>query len=250
MAKASGALERASEPGLDRGPGVPARRSSGRPWLLAPSDFAFLWDECRRCFFNKVALHRPRPRGAFPAVFTSIDSAMKHHYVRRRAEEVAPGAPPGVIGGADRFVRSGPIWLLGRSRPLVIRGRVDALVACDDGSTGIIDFKTVEPKAARLGVYSRQLHAYALALEHPTQGVPTTVSSLGLLCFAPGIFHADQHGAVLRGAVRWIAVRRDDRAFESFLSELTSVLELSEAPPPDPACPWCAWELSTCSRQR
>ena len=34
------------------------------PWGLSPSDFAFLWDDCPRCFYMKVArkhLDPPRP---------------------------------------------------------------------------------------------------------------------------------------------------------------------------------------------
>ena len=36
-------------------------------WGLSPSDYAFLWDECPRCFYLKVALKQPRLRTPFPA---------------------------------------------------------------------------------------------------------------------------------------------------------------------------------------
>jgi hypothetical protein len=49
----------------------------------------------------------------------------------------------------------------------LIRGKVDVLVECDDGSLGVVDFKTTVPKPDHVATYSRQLHAYAWALEHP-----------------------------------------------------------------------------------
>ena len=29
------------------------------PWALSPSDLAFLWDDCPRCFYLKVARNSP-----------------------------------------------------------------------------------------------------------------------------------------------------------------------------------------------
>jgi hypothetical protein len=95
---------------LGSGPGVPARVS------LAPSHFAFLWDECPRCFYLEVVRKELRPRMPFPKVFGTIDRAMKAFYMGRPTEVVAPGMPAGVIDQSDRWVRSAGLTLPGGLR--------------------------------------------------------------------------------------------------------------------------------------
>ncbi len=128
---------------------------------LAPSDFAFLWDECPRCFYLKVVRKEARSRMPFPKVFGTIDQPMKTFYMGWRTEVVANGMPAGVIEQADRWVRSAGLTPPGSSVVSELRGSLDALVHCDDGTVAVVDFKTAEPNADHAGTYSRQLHAYA-----------------------------------------------------------------------------------------
>ena len=146
MAKASEGRPRALE---SMGAQVrPEQYGAPKPWTLSPTDLTFLWDECPRCFYNKVALGRPRPRAPFPRVFGLIDRAMKDFYLGARAETLVPGMAPGVIVDGDRWVKTAPIVPPGASSSLVIRGRVDVLVACDDGTTAVVEFKTAAPGTA------------------------------------------------------------------------------------------------------
>ena len=217
------------------------------PWALTPSDFAFLWDDCPRCFYLKVARKQPRPASPFPSVFSRIDRAMKEFYLGERAEDMASGMPAGVIGGGDRWVKSAPLLPPGAGRTCLIRGRLDVLVDCDDGTTGVVDFKTTIPKPDHIATYGRQLHAYAMALEHPSSGRPETVSSMGLLCFLPDEYEAEEERAALYGQVEWIEVPRDDVGFVQFLEEVLSVLEQDDPPEPGPDCPWCALRVGICA---
>lgn len=226
-----------SEPRL-RGSSV-FKSMEGAPWALSPSDFAFLWDDCPRCFYLKVARKQPRPRSPFPSVFRRIDRAMKDHYLGERAETVAEGMPAGIIGGGDRWVKSPPLFAAGSSSKCCIRGRVDVLVDCDGGTKGVVDFKTVDPKPDHIATYSRQFHAYAMALEHPATGRPETVSSLGLLCFLPDSYDAEGGKAGLFGAVQWIEVPRDDLGFAEFLRQVLDVLGDPEPPRAAAGCTWC-----------
>jgi CRISPR/Cas system-associated exonuclease Cas4 (RecB family) len=148
--------------------------------------------------------------------------------------------PAGVIGGGDRWVKSSPLAVPDSVHTSVIRGKVDVLVDCDDGSLGVIDFKTTVPKPDHIATYSRQLHAYAWALEHPASGPAASVSSLGLLCFLPDSYEASGDQAGLFGEVEWIEIPRDDEGFTRFLIEVISVLEEKDPPEPDPSCQWCA----------
>jgi len=113
---AKGTEARPSEPALTtaRLGGAGVRGRAGVPtWSLSPTDLTFLWDECRRCFYNKVVLRQARPRGPFPKVFGAIDRAMKDFCLGEQAEALVPGMP-GVIGHGDRWVKSVPIGLPGR----------------------------------------------------------------------------------------------------------------------------------------
>ncbi len=209
------------------------------PWMLSPSDFAFLWDDCPRCFYRKVVQKQLRPRSPFPSVFGRIDRAMKEYYLGERAESLAEGMPAGVISGGDRWVKSGPFAMPDSAHTAIIRGRVDVLVECDGGALGVVDFKTTVPKPDHIAIYSRQLHAYAWALEHPASGPPAAVSSLGLLCFLPDAYDAAGATAALYGAVQWIEIPRDDLGFATFLRAVGNVLANPDPPSLTPGCPWC-----------
>jgi hypothetical protein len=221
-----------SQPTVDR---EPERRVG-----LAPSDFAFLWDECPRCFYLKVVRKEKRPRSPFPKVFGTIDRAMKSHYLGQRTGDLAADIPGGVISQADRWVKSAGLTIPGSPVVSEIRGSLDALIECDDGSVAVVDFKTAEPNADHVASYSRQLHAYALALEQPATGPSTTVSALGLLCFLPSSF-TNAETAALLGEVKWFGIERDDPSFLRFLIDVASVIEGPEPPLASPTCAWCRW---------
>ena len=63
---------------------LPAIKSRVHNWKLSPSDFAFLWEECRRCFYLKVVSDFKRPSTPMPKIFTTIDQLMKQRFAGRR----------------------------------------------------------------------------------------------------------------------------------------------------------------------
>ena len=66
----------------------------GKTWRLSPSDFAFLWQECKRCFYLKNVVGFQRPRSIMPRIFNVIDAQMKDCFMKMRTEKIAPGMPP------------------------------------------------------------------------------------------------------------------------------------------------------------
>lgn len=136
-----------------------------------------------------------------------------------------------------------------------IKIQVDALVRFDDKSYGIIDFKTSQAAKAS-ETYSRQLHAYARALEDPSTNSELeggTVSDMGLVVYTPGEFHTPttEEGAVkaaLTGDLTYVPVERDDKGFERFLGEVVDVLALPgpPAPPPPSRARWGGGSFSSC----
>jgi hypothetical protein len=91
-------------------------------------------------------------------------------------------------------------------------------------------------------MYSRQLHAYAYALEHPayTALALSPVTKLGLLYFYPSEVSQDSVEKLFYGAdITWIKIGKDEDSFLKFLDEAMGILELPEAPEHSPNCQWC-----------
>lgn len=225
------------------------------PVRLAPSDFAFLWEECQRCFYLKAHKQLWRPRAPFPSIFNAIDLAMKRHLRGLRTTDVLPEMKPGIFlcEDDDAWVECAPIMPPGAKRSVYVRGMLDCLVAFDDGTFGIIDFKTSDVSKSS-ALYSRQLHAYAAAIERPGTGselVQGTVSDLGLVIYQPEDFSAlAPSGAALAGKLEYVNIPRDDDVFVQFLGKVMTVLDADTVPPPpkpsrkswsgtSTSCPYC-----------
>jgi hypothetical protein len=221
----------------------------GPSFKLSPSDFAFLWDECKRCFYLKVVLGFARPAQPFPRIFGIIDLAMKKCYEGTRSEEMAPGAPAGRVKFGDGWVQSEPMGFPGGTAQCHIRGIYDTVIELDSGGFAVADFKTTAVRPASLRKYSRQLHAYALALEKPAPGMPAMapVERLGLLVYEPSGFSLGENAspqrrsAALGGSVTWIEVKRDMDAFIAWLGTVLAVLEQPIPPPADTECKMCQY---------
>jgi hypothetical protein len=213
-----------------------------RDWILNPSDFAFLWEECRRCFYLKVVDKFPRPRIILPPVFRIIDTLMKKRYAGEKTGDALPFLNPGVIDSSVSRVQSVPVSVPGRRSTCTIRGKLDAVVRFNDGTFGVIDFKTSSGRERDETLYSRQLHGYAFALERAVPGhlSLSPVVKLGLVVFEPRSFEGGGSSpAMLIGRVHWKEIVRDDPGFYSFLSQVVGVLEQGVPPPSSPSCEWC-----------
>ncbi len=213
-------------------------------WKLSPSDFAFLWEECKRCFYLKVAKGFQRPSAPMPKIFTTIDAEMKSWFAGKRTEEFAKALPAGIVKYSDQWVESKPIVLPAHSSSCYIRGKLDTVIEFDRGGYAVIDFKTSETKAEHIPLYGRQLHAYAYALEKAASGKfgLKPVERLGLLVFEPNAFtHVRDGKASLSGTMSWVEIPRNDKQFLQFLGEVVDILEQRSPPAAAPKCGWCVY---------
>src|SRR5437870_12376527 len=96
-------------------------------YKLSPSDFAFLWEDCKRCFYQKVVHGVAQPRTPMPKIFIQIDSFQKAYTPGKRMETLAPNAPPGVISFGGKSVESVLISIRGRASSCFIRGNFDTV---------------------------------------------------------------------------------------------------------------------------
>jgi hypothetical protein len=210
---------------------------------LAPSDLTFLWEECQRCFWLKARGVLKRPSAPFPKIFTRLDTQTKDFFFGKRTEEMSPGLRSGRIAFGDRWVRTAPLLVPGHVTSVALAGRIDTALAFDDGSYGIIDFKTSEPKAEHVHFYGRQLHAYALATEFPAPGALELrpITQIGLLCVEPVAMVGLDGDVAYKGESSFLEIERDDDAFLAFLSQVHYLLENPEPPDPAPKCGFCRY---------
>jgi PD-(D/E)XK nuclease superfamily/Topoisomerase DNA binding C4 zinc finger len=217
-------------------------------YRLSPSDLTFLYEGCKHCFVLKVKHGVAQPSIPLPAIFNTITLLQKELYSGKRTESICAGPPPGVVRYGEQQVRSRPITFPGLENGCYLSGRFDIVAELDDRSYGVFDFKTGKPTDEKAGMYGRQLHAYALALEQPAEGALALkpVTSLGLLYFTPDrCTQAAPPRQVLEGEMRWQAVRLDDGPFVAFLEGVVRLLD-GPMPPMEPAqCDWCAYRRRT-----
>jgi len=211
-------------------------------YKLSPSDLTFLYNGCKRCYYQKIVNNVAQPSIPLPSIFSKIAGLLKDHYDGKHTSEIHVALPPGIVSLGEKFVKSEAIQLPNHNDTCYISGKFDIVLSFDDGSYGVIDFKTSNPKSESSNMYSRQLHAYAYALEHPAPGklALSPVTKLGLLYFYPDNINQQSIDRLNYGAeIVWVEVEKDEEAFLSFIDEVLNVLELPEAPEHSPNCQWC-----------
>jgi len=202
---------------------------------LSPSDLTFLWDGCKRCFYLKVK-YNIIYRGPFPGMFGRMGDLTSNYYLNKPSSELSPELPKGIVKYREKWVKSVPISFSDTFTQCVIKGRFDAIMAFEDGTYGIIDYKTSDASEEKAAFYSRQLSAYAYALENPAPGALSIspITHLGLYIITPHRFERMPNGELaFVTKATWMEVPRNDATFLAFLREIVTLLD--EPIPPDPA---------------
>jgi PD-(D/E)XK nuclease superfamily len=221
---------------------VNASTASKPCYSLSPSSFAFLYDECPRCFWLQVKHKLYRPRAPFPKMFGNIDAAQKRFYnvgthclgyLRFRVEYT------------EEMITSVPIIF--DDVALRIRGKFDSVLRFSNKQRAVADFKTAAVRDEHVEKYSRQLRAYRYAFENPASGsLRLSIDRLGLVIFEPTAFSCTpKRGATFSGVMEWVEVERDDAAFLNFLGQVAALLGSETAPEPDEKCEYCAMRVAS-----
>jgi hypothetical protein len=208
---------------------------------LSPSDLTFSWDECKYCFYMKVK-HNLVVRTPFPGMFGKMANLTSDFYLGKPAREISPELPPGIVQYREKLVRSASISIPGVQSQCYINGRFDAVIAFDDGTYGIVDYKTSEARQEHAVFYSRQLSAYAYALENPAPNALglNPVSRLGLFVITPSRYERTPEGEMIFvNQTTWMDVPRDEPAFLALLGEVLALLDCPEPPAPSETCGVC-----------
>ena len=213
-------------------------------YKLSPSDLTFSYEGCKRCFYLKVVEGIAQPSMPLPSIFSKIAGLLKDHYDGKPTSELNVDIPPGIVSHGEKYVRSQTIKQPNHDATCYINGRFDIVISFDDGTYGVIDFKTSNPRKDSAWMYSRQLHAYAYALEHSASGklALSPVTKLGLLYFYPdSVSQQSLKRLTYEAEITWIEVKKDEEGFLKFIDKVLDVFELQEVPDASPNCQWCGY---------
>lgn len=210
-------------------------------YKLSPSDLTFFYEGCKRCFYLKVVKNLSQPSIPLPSIFSQMTTLLKNHYNGKHTSELHVALPPGIVSYSEKNVRSKVIKLPNHKATCFISGRFDIVVSFEDGTYGVIDFKTGNPNSESAHLYSRQLYAYAYALENPATNALSLspITKMGLLYFYPSSINQQTiEKLFFESEITWVEIKKDQQRFLKFIDDVLNVLELPEAPEHSPNCQW------------
>ena len=150
-------------------------------YKLSPSDFAYLYEECKLCYCLKVKEGIYQPSMPMPGVFAAINTRLQGDLLGKNLQSISQDLPDGEVVRQEGRVESVPV----PGTSVYIKGKYDLLVKNNDGTHILIDLKISQPAEDKIEKYKTQLGAYKFALENPASGEPIKITRLGLLIFYP-----------------------------------------------------------------
>ncbi|EKD85712.1 MAG: hypothetical protein ACD_37C00647G0007 [uncultured bacterium] len=208
-------------------------------YKLSPSDFAYLYQDCKFCYVQKIKRGIYLPSMPMPGVFSAINTRLQGNLVGKNLKSLSSNLPDGEVIAQEKFVES--IVIPGTS--VYLKGKYDLLVRNSDGTHTIIDIKISQPGEDKIDKYKTQLGAYKFALENPKFGESIKLTKLALLIFYPDQVSFENETAALDFPHTWLEVPIDDANFMSFIQEVDSVLSGTE-PTVSEKCKWCLYRKS------
>lgn len=205
-------------------------------YKLSPSDFAYLWNDCKYCYYQKVKLGISYS-GVFPSMFTKINKLLQDSVMGMNLSDIHPDLPKGVIEVQEGFLKSLPIT----GTNTYISGRFDILSKLEDGTYALIDFKIASPEEEKiLKKYSSQLHAYKHALENPADKEPIKISKMGVVTVNPDEMKVVNGKIIFNTTPNWHPVEEDMEGFYQLVEEISVVLN-GELPTVSETCTLCVY---------
>ncbi len=208
-------------------------------YKLSPSDFKYLWEDCKFCFYQKVK-NGNAYYGPFPAIFGRLNILLQDSVMGKSLRDIHPDLPGGTIEFQEGFLKSKPIP---GAEDCYISGRFDVLTKLDDGTYGVIDFKITKPDEEQIQKFSSQLHAYKFALENPAQGESIKVSKIGLISVSPESIEHKDGKFVFTTSPTWHPIEEDMEGFFSLIREISGVLN-GPIPKSTDTCTLCIYRKS------
>ena len=205
-------------------------------YKLSPSDFAYLYEECKLCYYLKVKHGIYQPSMPMPGVFSAINSRLQGNLLGHNLKKLAIDLPDGQVVSQEGWVES----QLVPETSAYIKGKYDLLVKNPDGTHTLVDLKISQPNDDKIEKYRTQLTAYQFALAHPKTGSPINVTRLGLLIFYPDQAVFEDGLARLDFPPKWLEVPIEKIGFFSFIKKIDKLLS-GPLPAESRDCKWCRY---------
>lgn len=213
-----------------------ARMEEQQPWKVSPSDFAYLYEECKCCYYLKIKHGIQRPSMPFPGVFSALNTRLQGTLVGKDLQELSQTLPQGYVESQEGFVESSVV----PNTNIYIKGKYDLLVRQPDDTYLIVDFKISQPDGEKISKYQTQLQAYHYAFEHPSRGDAKDITKLGLIVMYPDRVKFAKGEAFLSFPPKWLEIDCKKDSFLQFLNEVNTLLQ-GPTPPENPNCKWCQY---------
>jgi len=205
-------------------------------YKLSPSDFAYLYEECKLCYCLKVKENIYQPSMPMPGVFSAINTRLQGNLIGKNLRTLSPDLPNGIVVVQEGWVQS----VVVPETNVFIKGKYDLLVKDSDENYTLVDLKISQPIQDKIEKYKTQLGAYKFALENPANGEKIKISKMALLIFYPDTVAFENGVARLDFPPKWLEITSDDAGFINFIKDVDKLLS-SPIPPEDQNCKWCAY---------
>lgn len=207
-----------------------------KKYKLSPSDFAYLYEECKCCYYLKIKHGIQRPSSPFPGVFSALNTRLQGMLIGKNLKELSDLLPEGLVESQEGFVESAPV----AGTNLFIKGKYDLLVKQADGTYLIVDLKISNPTDEKIAKYQTQLQAYHYAFEHPANGEPKEVTKMGLIVMYPDRVKFAKGEAFLSFPPKWLEIEIKKNDFVNFIQGIQKLLD-GPVPPEESNCRWCQY---------
>lgn len=205
-------------------------------YKLSPSDFAYIYKECKLCYYMKIKDGMYRPSSPFPGVFSAINSRIQDNLLGRNIQTILKDLPEAKVESQEEMLASKVV----PGTSIYLSGKYDLLLDNGDGTHTVVDLKLSQPSDEKAETYGSQLHAYKYMLEHPQSGEPRKVSKLALLIFYPDKTYLWKEMISLSFPHKWIEVEIDDKKFMKLVKDIDKLIK-GPAPEATSNCQWCKY---------
>ena len=215
-----------------------------KPYLFSPSEFAFGYSGCKRCYYD-LKVNDVRINFGFPTIFSKIDSIQKKFYHNKSSKFLNSNkVTEGIIKTDYAKLHKSEVLYDHKDRAFQLRGKIDAYIDHKDFFS-IIDFKVTNINEKKSLTYMTQLNSYAIMFEKPDQNYLklNPVKNLGIFCFEPENLILKNTPA-LEMSTQYFEIKRNDDLYLKFITDVIDFLE-GDIPGLNNECSLCNLKLQT-----
>jgi len=209
-------------------------------YKLSPSDFAYLYEECKHCYYMKIKYGIYQPSMPMPGIFSAINTRLQGNLVGKSLKYLDSNLPDGEVVTQEGWITSKPI----PNTSVYLKGKYDLLVKNPDNTYTLVDLKISQPNMGKISKYKSQLSAYKYGLENPNSGIPKKITRPALLIFYPDKAIFKNNIVNLSFPHKWLEVPIDEYGFINLIEKIDKLLNLP-LPKPNPKCKWCSYRQKT-----